>query len=195
MLRKILAIVILLACFSLLGRAYASAETLVVDPGQEVIRTVDSHGCVSICGNLSVTQGYVDFFITGPSGKVLLLYNKTPFTDFNVTTVENGTYAFHIANTWSPNATVVTLCYGKNFEVVLQENLKIWHDVSTWTFVTSTPTPPMFPFGEQIMQFLLTMLGGVLVTVLSALLIDVIRERRQKWKDGESKTPVVIKYK
>lgn len=194
MLRKILAIVILLVCFSLFKIVYASAETLVVETGQEVIRTVDSHGCVSICGNLSVTQGYVDFFVTGPSGNVLLLCNKTAFTEFNVTTVENGTYAFHIANMWSPNATVVTLCYGKNFEVVLQENLKIWLDVSMWTFVASTPTP-MFPSGEQITQFLLTVFIGVLVKVLSAPVIDVIRERRQKWKDGESKTPVVIKHK
>jgi len=194
MLRRILAVVIVLACLPLLGRAYASAETLVVEPGQEVLRTVDSNGCVSICGNVSVAQGYVDFYITGPSGNVLLLYNKTAFADFNVTNVENGTYAFHIANTWSPNATVVTLCYGKNFEVVLQENLKTWHDVSTWTFTASTQTPPMFLWGEPIMRFLLTVLGGVLVTVLSTLLVDVIRERRQKWKDGESKTPVVVKH-
>jgi hypothetical protein len=194
MFRKTLVVVMMLACLPLLGRAYASVETFVAEPEREVTLTVDSNGCVSIYGNISIMQGYVDFYITDPSGNTLCLFNMTAFTDFNIASPENGTYTFHIANPWSPNNVTATLFYGKSFRVVIQEEMRMWQEISTSTFTTSTTATPALAWIGPLTEFQISVLSGVLVTIISALLIDVFREKRQKWKDGESKTPVVIKH-
>jgi hypothetical protein len=70
-----------------------------------------------------------------------------------------------------------------------------WHDVTTWTITTNSSTPIINPWGEPIVQFALPIVSGVLVAVFSELIKRWLRDRIQKWKDGESKTPVVIKFK
>jgi hypothetical protein len=70
----------------------------------------------------------------------------------------------------------------------------MWQEISTSTFTTSTTATPALAWIGPLREILISVLSGVLVTIISALLIDVFREKRQKWKDGESKTPVVIKH-
>lgn len=184
----ILLALIVISCFSLFGNVIAE-DVFVIEPSEEVTRTVESSpGCVSMCGNLTVTNGFVDFYVTSPSGTVLFFYNKTAFTDFTITTIENGLYTFHIVNSWSNNNVTATLYYGKNFEVILQENIAISFDTPTEISFVSIETRPIFPWMEVVKW-----LGTIIAPVISRLLFDYIREKRQKWKNGKPKTPVIFK--
>lgn len=186
-------VVALVLMFSLFG-SVSAGDTFNIEPMTEIIKSVESGGCVNIKGNLSITDGLVDFYVTSPSGIVLLIYNKTGLTDFNITCLENGNYTFHIVNSWSTNNVTATLWYGRNFEVTMQENIRTWHDITSWTFTASTAATPTFPWAEPLMKSLGSILSSILVTVLSALLIDYLRERHQKWKNGKPNTPVVIRW-
>jgi hypothetical protein len=106
--RVALLVLIVITCFSSIENAKAK-DIFVIEPSKEVIKAVDCGGCVSICGNLSVVNGFVDFYVTSPSGTVLFFYNKTAFTDFTIINIENGTYIFHIVNSWSNNNVTATL--------------------------------------------------------------------------------------
>jgi len=186
----ILLVLIAISCFSLFENVRAE-DVFVIEPSKEVTRAVESGGCASICGNLTVINGFVDFYATSPSGTVLFLYNKTAFTDFNIANMENGTYTFYVVNSWSNNNVTTTLYYGKNFEVTFQENVHMSFDVAAETFSVLVETRPI-PWMEVVKQ-LAPWLGSIFVTVVSALLIDYIHEKRQKWKNGKPKTPVVFK--
>ena len=70
-----------------------------------------------------------------------------------------------------------------------------WHNVTAWTVTTNTSAPIINPWGEPVMQFALPIVSGILITVIDELIRHWLRDRIQKWKDGESKTPVVIKFR
>ena len=153
-------------CFSLFENVKAE-DVFVIEPSKEVTRAVESGRCTSICGNLTVINGSVDFYATNPSGTVLFLYNKTAFTDFAITNIENGTYAFHMVNSWSNDNVTATLYYGKNFEVILQENVHMSFGVAVETFSVLVETRPIFPWMEVVKQ-LAPWLGSIFVTVIGA---------------------------
>jgi len=99
--------------------------------------TVYENMHIDVHGNISVDNGFVDFYVTNPSGNIIFCCNKTAFSWFNFSAIENGTYTMHLANT-AENDVTATLNYGVNFEVVLQQTIRI---IGTPQITVVTPSP------------------------------------------------------
>jgi hypothetical protein len=137
-----LACVALVLLFSIfIQHANARGCTFIIGPMQEVTETVDLKVYESmradVCGNISVDNGFVDFYVTNPSGNIIFCCNKTSLSSFNFSAIENGTYTMHLANT-AENDVTATLNYGVNFEVVLQQTIRI---IATSQTTVVAPSP------------------------------------------------------
>lgn len=143
---------------------------LVQGPMQEVIETVElkvsKNMQVDVCGNISVINGFVDFYVISPSGNTILCYNEVLFCWFNFSAIENGTYTMHLMNIQSEDDIVVTLIYGLNFKVSVQEILK-WHTVTTWQ-ITAT-TSPYFNILRAIWEILKIIFYALIPTLVEQL--------------------------
>jgi len=137
-----------LACMALvllfiffIPHANARGCTFVISPMQEVTEMVNlavyENMHIEVRGNISVDNGFVDFYVTNPSGNIIFCCNKTSFSWFNFSAIENGTYTMHLANT-AENDVTATLNYGVNFEVVLQQTIRI---IGTPQITVVTPSP------------------------------------------------------
>jgi len=178
---------------------YANARggVFVIGPMREVTETVEltvsESTSADVCGNMSVINGFVDFYVTSPSGNIILCYNKTSFSCFNFSAFENGTYVLHLANTESEKDVTATLNYGVNFGIVLQETIRpTWHTVATWQTTIITPSPYL-----DILE-ILKILGIVISTIgslatLGEKVLKLIGWLYWKIKHGKSKTPVVLR--
>lgn len=166
--RKLLPV--LLAVFlaiSFTGKVDAGGDVFLIEPKREVIKnielTVSDKTSANVSGSVSVTKGFIDFYITSPSGIVLLCYNKTAFKRFNFAAKENGTYVIHLVNTWSANNVTATLNYGVNRKITLQEkiNAKSSTDV-TIEPVLVTPSPIDILEILQIVYLAVMIVSGIL---------------------------------
>jgi len=192
--KRIMLVSSLLLLLALIGNVQASS-VFVIEPSREATQNVECpNGCQSIGGNVSTVGGSIDLYITDPSGTTVLQYENISFVDFNVSTPQNGTYVIHLANRLSVSNVTATLFYGKNFNIVLNAEVKMtWHTMATWTATLSTPSTPVNPWIGPLSQVGYIIFVVVVGPLLVSLLGDVIRRGYQKYKDGESKTPVVLK--
>jgi len=189
---------LLLAVFvagSFICNVSARGGVFVVEPMQEVIEeielTVSDKTSANVCGNFSVNDGVIDFYVTSPSGIMLLCYNETAFNRFNFTAVENGTYVMHLANTWSTSNATATLDYGVNWEITLQAQTSLrWHTIASWE-MTVQPTTPFDWIGILNVIWALVSTISALVA-LPKRVLDFVRWLYWKIKHGKPKTPVVI---
>jgi len=191
-----LLLLIFLISFSI---PYASARggVFVIDPMQEATETVEltvsDNTSADVHGNVSVINGFVDFYVTSPSGIIILCYNKTSFSRFNFSATENGTYALHFANTESKNNVTATLNYGVTFEIVLQETIRpTWHTVATWQTTLITPSPYLDIEILKILGIVISTIGSLLT--LGEKVLKLIDWLYWKIKHGKSKTPVVFRF-
>ena len=189
-------VLIFLAGFSV---PYTNAKSgvFVIGPMQEATETVElvvsQSSSANVCGKVSVINGFIDFYVTSPSGNIILCYNKTSFNCFNFSAVENGTYTLHLVNTWSENDVTATLDYGVNFEIVLQETIHTtWHTVTTWQTAIVT-TSPSFDILELLKILSIIISPFVSLAVLGEKILRFFRWFYWKIKHGKSKTPVVFK--
>lgn len=165
----------------------------MVKPMQEVTENVEvavsNTTYVSVCGNLSVVNGFIDFYITNPSRSIILCQNRTSFSCFNFSATENGTYTLHLANIELENDVIATLNYGVNYEIILQATIHpTWHTIATWQTTIMTPMPSI-----DILE-ILKIISGIfsLVTLVKAM--SKIISRLLWWsKYRKSKTPVVFR--
>jgi len=184
---------------TILVRSVAAAQdTIVIAAGQEVSEPVDAvPGCVSICGNMSVLNGTLNFYATSPTGKILFSCNKTSFTDFNITTTENGTYTLHLKNAFSQDNVTAMLCYGKNLQLFFQSTISMTSSaVTMWTYTRSVtlivpqsppylfrfplPSRPWIELGDA--RFLALIVTVILAMISGALLLGYNRKRAQSEK-------------
>jgi hypothetical protein len=172
----------LLFLLALISSVQANS-VFVIEPSTEVTQEVQSNGCKSIGGNVSVVSGSIDLYVTDPSGATLLYYENTSFTKFAFNTTQNGTYTFHLANRRLDNNVTATLWYGKNFELILYGNIQMhWETASIME--TAVVPPSSNPSIGWLTQILLAIFG-MLLSVLGAILKDEIRRKIQKWRDGK----------
>lgn len=183
-------VLIFLAGFSI-PHANARGGVFVIGPMQEATETVElvvsESSSANVCGNVSVINGFIDFYVTSPSGNIILCYNKTSFNCFNFSAVENGTYIMHLVNTWSENDVTATLDYGVNFEIVLQETI---HTTEQTAIVTTSPS---FDILELLKILGIIISPFVSLAVLGEKILRFLRWFYWKIKHGKSKTPVVFK--
>lgn len=130
--------------FLFVGNVEARTHDFVVQPEQEV--TLSSPTLTSpdrVIGNMSVQDGFVEFYITSPTGRIVFCHNQTADADFDFIAQETGNYTFHFINSLlTENATVVL-----NYRVDIVRTSKIGIDVgsSVGTAIVTTPVPPPPP--------------------------------------------------
>ena len=142
-------------------------------------------------GNLSVVDGFVDFYVTSPSGVILICYNKTALNSFNFAAMENGTYVLHLRNISPTNNVTATLNYGVNWQVVLHGEINLtWHTASVWQATIASPTPFDWIgfFNTYIYRLILVLLPPCI-----GILERYLRERPWKKKYKDIRTPSDIK--
>jgi len=145
--RLILSSIAVLLCSFLISAVSGRGGVFVIESTQEVIENVELGVSDKVSGNLSVSNGFVDFYIKSPSGIVLLCYNKTAFDIFNFTAEEDGNYSMHLANTHQTENVSVTLNYSVAVKVDLYAGVNVDYSVGTAT-VISTPPPIEHPDPE-----------------------------------------------
>jgi uncharacterized membrane protein len=132
---KIVCFLVTLLSLSLLGGLVAArGGSFAINPKGEAIETIQLTPPDSVFGNMTVSGGFVDFYITNPSNDVIYQNLRTPFDSFNFTADENGTYEMHFANNYQMQGIVLNLTYHVNFFVAV--NLEIHISV----FSTQTTT-------------------------------------------------------
>jgi hypothetical protein len=154
---------------SFMGKVDARGGVFIVEPMEEVTDkielTVSDNMSAEVAGNILVIDGFIDFYVTSPSGIVLLCYNKTAFDTFKFAAKENGTYVMHLANTWSTNNVTATLNYGVNWKIVCQVAIT-FHATSlttvTMTTVTIGPSPINVLEILQAIYYLIMIVSGIL---------------------------------
>lgn len=184
----------LLFLSALIGIVNAGGGAFIIEPSKEVTQDVECpSGCQSIGGNVSVIGGNIDFYITDPSGTAVLHYEVVSSADFNVSTPRNGTYIIHLANRLSADNVTATLFYGRNHVLVLYGGVHVNFDTIAMpqtVFVLPISNPWVGPLSQIGIIIFTAVVGPLLVSLIR----DAILRKYQKYKDGESKTPVVLGY-
>ena len=118
------------------GIVEARGGTFVISPSGEAIEKVQLSPPDSVFGNMSVSGGFVEFFVTNPSNEVIYQNLKTSLDHFNFTADENGTFQMHFVNEYQSENVSVSLSYSVNFFVLVSVEIHI----STFTITTQTTT-------------------------------------------------------
>ena len=192
--KRVILVSLPLLLMVLVGSVQASTGVFLIEPLKEATQNVECpSGCQSIGGNISAVGGNIDFCITDPSGVTVLRYENISFVDFKVNTAQNGTYVIHLANRLSTNNDVTAiLFYGKNFYIVLSAEVSLaFSTVTALTTTVSSPSNPFNPLTGLLIQIGIFIFTVVVAPLLVSLFRDFILRKYQKYKDGESKTPVV----
>jgi len=186
---KIFTFIALLLVSFLIATVHARGGAYTVEPTQEVTDTVKLGISDGVVGNVSVSDGVIDFYVTSPSGFVLLWYKKTSFDTFNFTAEENGIYTMHLANTNLAENVTVILNYAVNFVIVVQTSIKLDSSIGTAHVIGTLATPfDWIGFLRTVIPLIpgLGYLGKAVKKFWDWL--------NWKKKYGKSRTPVVIKH-
>jgi len=198
MTQKMLAFIIpilLLAVFTC--SVNARGGVFVIQPHQKAVQSLPSlNTAESAAGNVSA-DGFIDFYVLGPSGTVLQCYNRTGFVEFKVSPDTEGMCTLHMANNYEAKNVIVNLQYGINFVIVATASLTLQIPP---TSITITPTQPFDWSG--VVDFLKTV-GSFIFTILYPLIkairsfIDWVKNLRWKrwWKKkyGKPRTPSTVR--
>jgi hypothetical protein len=111
----------------------ASGDIFVIEPKQQAIEEVNlSTGAgvsSELVGDLFVTNGSIDFWITAPSGIVLVNESNIADSRFSFFAKENGSHTMHLSNSYLTQNVTVTLKYGVNMIVNLYSNINVGMDM------------------------------------------------------------------
>lgn len=165
----------------------AREGTFVIEPTREVTDSIELDISDSAVGNVSVGDGLIDFYVTSPSGLIILCYNDTAFKPFNFTAEEKGNYAMHLANSNQEGNVTVLLSYSLKLNVVVHSSITVGFSVGAAVVVASPVQTPPFDWTPWIGLFLQTAPG--LLSIVKKVL-DYLRNRGWKKK---YKNVVVIK--
>jgi hypothetical protein len=187
-------VTILALCLA--NRVGAVNTTLIVQPRQEAVEkvslAVSDASSARVVGNMS-SDNNVKFYITSPSGSILLSRNETTYTPFEFTATENGTYELHVDNENSNN-TSVELGYSIEYSIALQVQVRTWHTVSTIT-TSIIAYPPPTDFIEILKELLAAISTIGSVAALYGKILRFLRWLRWRIKYRKSRTPVTIQIR
>jgi len=96
------------------GNAYARTENFTVPPESEVSRLLSLHENDRVSIGFSVigeTTSELSFYVTDPTGEIILRYERVGQTNFSFLAEMTGTHVLHFDNTLSPESRMVTLNY------------------------------------------------------------------------------------
>ena len=172
-----------------IGSVNARGGSFIVAPWNEVTEKVQLGVTDKVFGNVSVSNGFIDFFVTNPSNNLLFYGNKTSLETFNFTADEKGIYVMHIVNNYQTENVNVTLSYALSITIVLTASVTLSTTVSATTIsAIVSPTNPI-----DWIELLRTIVYNIpwLGTALGAI-VKFLKWLRWKIKYRRSRTPVVI---
>jgi len=176
-----------------IGSVNARGGNLIVAPSNEVTEKVQLGVTDRVFGNVSATNGFIDFFVTNPSDNMLFYCNKTAFESFNFTANENGTYIMHIVNNYQPEKVNVTLSYALDITIVLTASVTLSATMSaSIVSITANPSNPLdwIELLENILKYVAGALGLGKVASAFARFLEWLR---WKIKYRKPRTPSEIK--
>jgi filamentous hemagglutinin family protein len=169
--------VLMLAFFVSVARA--SNRSFVIGPMQEAVENVDLGVSDQVFGNLSVSDGCIDFFIVNPSGVTVQTFQNVSSVSFNFVADENGNYSMRLNNTYQAYDVTAELDYAVSREFVFQERVNASSFGSL--VIAPPPTRPLEPDDNEPTDYLvepyLNFLGAadILKTATNARTILPIR--------------------
>jgi hypothetical protein len=178
---------------SFIGNASAQGLTVTIEPQSEVIENVDlkvsTSVSIDVAGNMSVSDGAIDFYVTSPSGRIVVCYNETTYEKFTFPATENGTYTFHLCNAYSPTNVTASLWYGRNFEILLSMVLTVSASAGTRTEMYSASVAPSIDWIGTMIN-----VSTIMASFATALgfLYKLLGRLCWYFKHRRSKTPVII---
>jgi len=175
---------------SFIGPVSARGGEFFIEPLREVTESVELTESDEVIGNVSVSNGFIDFYVTSPSGVVLLCWNQTAFDTFSFVAKEDGLFIIHLANTHQAENVEVTLNYNIHFKIVLQQNISVGFSLGTASVVGSMipPTTPMIDW-ISFLEALSAMTG---LASLAEAIRRFLRWLQWRRKYGKPRTPVVV---
>jgi hypothetical protein len=123
--------------YAYIGSAQGRGGNFTVNPYSEVTEEIALTLPHKIIGNLSISNGFVDFFIIDPSNQTIYSEEKVQSSSFAFTAQENGTYVMHILNKYQTFAVTATLSYNVNFFVTVSAELNFSMSITTTQTTTS----------------------------------------------------------
>lgn len=126
--------------------ARASNRSFVIGSMEEAVENVNLGVSDQVVGNLSVSDGCIDFFIVNPSGVTVQTSQNVSSVSFNFVADENGNYSMRLNNTYQAYDVTVELDYGVNRTFVFQERLNAGSSMGVAHVGPSIirPPPPNF---------------------------------------------------
>jgi hypothetical protein len=116
------------------GTAKARDESFVIQPKQEAVEYVNLAGSGNASGNLSASQGQIDFFIRDPNGIIIQEFLNVSTTPFSFVADKKGNYS---------------MCMDSNYEafnvtVILDYTVELRADPSASIGVSSSGTAHVY---------------------------------------------------
>ena len=122
--------------------ASARGGIFVVEPKREVVEEVNLEVSSEVVGDMSVSDGFIDFWIASPSGIVLLCDHNIANRSFSFVAEENGNYTMHLSNTNLTQSVIVELKYSVNVRITVGANINFGASAGVATVVAPPPPPP-----------------------------------------------------
>ena len=141
-----ISVLMLVFCISL---AEARGGSFVIGSMQGAVENVDLGISDQVFGNLSVSDGCIDFFIVNPSGVTVQTFQNVTGVSFNFEADENGNYSMRLNNTYQAHDVTVELKYGVNMIVTSQVNMNVGISSGVAHVVSITLPPPPEQPDEQ----------------------------------------------
>ena len=148
---------------TLMNEGEARGGNYVIQPGREMIETVELGMAVNVSGRLLVHNGAVDFYATSPTNEVLFLFNDTSDLRFKFSKAGDGNHRMHIVNSHEDASVSVTLEYGLEFLVATSITLTIDAGATAILEGTRTVKPAIDVYRIlQVISMLVTIIAGLL---------------------------------
>jgi hypothetical protein len=139
--------VLMLAFFVSVARA--SNRSFVIAPMQEAVEKVNLGVSDQVVGNLSISSGYIDFFIVNPSGVTVQTFQNVTSVSFNFEADENGNYSMRLNNTYQAYDVTVELDYGVSMTFNIQANMNVGSSSGFVQVIGPPPTRPLQPDDDE----------------------------------------------
>lgn len=144
-------VLMLVFCVSV---AEARGGSFVIEPMQEAVENVNLGVSDQVFGNLSVRDGYVDLFITNPSGTTVQGFHNISSINFNFVANESGTYSMRLNNTYQVYDVTVELKHSVSMTVNAQVGVNVGIS-SGFIQVMPPPTRPLEPDDNEPTDYLI----------------------------------------
>lgn len=125
--------------------ARASNRSFVIGPMHGAVENVYLGVSDKVSGNLSVSWGYVDFFITNPDDVNVQEFLNVSNTSFNLVADKNGTYSMHLNNTYQESNVTVELDYAVSRSYAISAGLTVGSSFGVAQVIAPPPTRPLQP--------------------------------------------------